>query len=78
MFKHAFFCLHLFIHRQKALEDALLYSGQFKEALEALLDWLYHSEPTLSEDQLVHGDIETVTQLVEQHKVAGYKRSAIF
>lgn len=55
--------------RQKALEDALLQSGQFKEALQALLDWLYKVEPQLTESQLVHGDLDTVTGLVEQHKV---------
>jgi dystonin len=51
------------------LEDALLHSGQFKEALQALLDWLYKEEPQLSEDQLVHGDPDTVSGLVEKHKV---------
>jgi hypothetical protein len=57
------------ICRQKALEDALLHSGQFKEALQALLDWLYKEEPQLAEDQLVHGDPDTVTGLIEKHKV---------
>jgi len=55
--------------RQKALEDALLHSGQFKEALQAVLDWLYKVEPQLGEDQLVHGDTDTVRSLRDEHKV---------
>jgi len=57
------------VYRQKALEDALLHSGQFKEALQAVLDWLYKVEPQLGEDQLVHGDTDTVSSLTEEHKV---------
>lgn len=51
------------------LEEALLFSGQFKDAMQALLDWLYKVEPLLSEDQPVHGDLDTVTSLEEEHKV---------
>ena len=29
------------VERQRELEEALLFSGQFKDALQALLDWLY-------------------------------------
>ena len=29
------------VDRQRRLEEALLFSGQFKDALQALLDWLY-------------------------------------
>ena len=53
------------------LEDSLLVAGQFKDALQLLLDWLYKVEPSLNEDQPVHGDIDTVNNLTEQHKV-GY------
>jgi len=60
----------LSVCRQKALEDALLHSGQFKEALQAVLDWLYKMEPQLGEDQLVHGDTDTVGGLREEHKVS--------
>ena len=56
------------VDRQRALEEALLFSGQFKDALQALLDWLYKVEPTLAEDQLVHGDLDTVNSLMEEHK----------
>jgi dystonin len=55
--------------RQKSLEDALLVSGQFKDALHLLLDWLYKIEPKLNEDQPVCGDVDTVTSLIEEHRV---------
>ena len=61
----------LSIDRQRKLEEALLFSGQFNDALEALLDWLAKVEPGLAEDQMVHGDIDTVNNLVEEHKVSG-------
>lgn len=61
--------------RQKALEDALLHSGQFKEALQAVLHWLYKVEPQLGEDQLVHGDTDTVGSLTEEHKVGHFSAS---
>lgn len=51
------------------MEEALLYCGQFKDALEALLDWLKKTEKQLAEDTPVHGDLDTVMALVEQHKV---------
>lgn len=57
------------VDKQRTLEDALLCSGQFKDALQALLDWLYKVEPLLAEDQPVHGDLDTVNGLVEEHKV---------
>lgn len=56
------------VDRQRKLEEALLLSGQFSDALQALLDWLRKTKNLLSEDGPVHGDLETVTQLVEQHK----------
>uniref|UniRef100_A0A8D9ALE4 Dystonin n=1 Tax=Cacopsylla melanoneura TaxID=428564 RepID=A0A8D9ALE4_9HEMI len=56
------------VDRQRKLEEALLYCGQFKDALEALLDWLRKTEKILSEDTPVHGDLDTVMALVEQHK----------
>lgn len=56
------------VDRQRKLEEALLLSGQFSDALQALLDWLRKTKNRLSEDGPVHGDLETVTQLVEQHK----------
>lgn len=56
------------VDRQRKLEESLLLSGQFSDALQALLDWLRKTKNRLSEDGPVHGDLETVTQLVEQHK----------
>lgn len=56
------------VDRQRKLEEALLLTGQFSDALQALLDWLRKTKNRLSEDGPVHGDLETVTQLVEQHK----------
>lgn len=56
------------VDRQRKLEEALLLTGQFSEALQALLEWLRKTKNRLSEDGPVHGDLETVTQLVDQHK----------
>lgn len=56
------------VDRQRKLEEALLFSGQFSEALQALLEWLRKAKAKLSEEGPVHGDLETVTQLVDQHK----------
>lgn len=47
----------------------MLFSGQFKEALQALLGWLCKIEPFIADEQNVHGDLETVTKLSEQQKV---------
>nr|XP_024217733.1 dystonin isoform X10 [Halyomorpha halys] len=54
---------------QRKLEEALLYCGQFKEALESLLDWLKRTEKTLSQETRIYGDLDTVQNLIEQHKV---------
>ncbi|CAH8626768.1 unnamed protein product [Heterobilharzia americana] len=54
--------------RQRILEQALLASGLYKEALEALLDWLGKIEPQLAEQQTGnYGDVDTVEQLLESH-----------
>ncbi|KAM4042412.1 dystonin isoform 5-T5 [Anomaloglossus baeobatrachus] len=57
------------VERQNKLEEALLFSGQFTDALQALIDWLYRVEPQLAEDQPVHGDIDIVMNLLDNHKV---------
>ncbi|XP_027744474.1 LOW QUALITY PROTEIN: dystonin [Empidonax traillii] len=57
------------VERQNKLEEALLFSGQFTDALQALIDWLYKIEPQLAEDQPVHGDIDLVMNLTDNHKV---------
>lgn len=56
------------VERQRRLEEALLYCGQFKDAVQALMDWLYKMDKILGEDGPVHGDLDTVMALVEQHK----------
>ncbi|XP_068039802.1 dystonin isoform X13 [Anomalospiza imberbis] len=57
------------VERQNKLEEALIFSGQFTDALQALIDWLYKIEPQLAEDQPVHGDIDLVMNLIDNHKV---------
>ncbi|XP_048203540.1 dystonin isoform X14 [Perognathus longimembris pacificus] len=56
------------VERQNKLEEALLFSGQFTDALQALIDWLYRVEPQLAEDQPVHGDLDLVMNLIDNHK----------
>ncbi|CAK9254223.1 unnamed protein product [Sphagnum jensenii] len=56
------------VDRQRKLEEALLFSGQFKDAVQALIDWLDKAKQQLAMDQPVHGDLDTVTALVDQHK----------
>lgn len=55
------------------MEEALLYSGQFKDAMSALLEWLKKQQKELSGDSPVHGDLDTVMALIEQHKVCSIK-----
>ena len=56
------------VDRQRKLEEALLLSGQFAEALQALLEWLKKTKTHLSDDGPVYGDLDTVTALMDQHK----------
>ncbi|XP_053979643.1 dystonin isoform X39 [Hylaeus volcanicus] len=56
------------VDRQRKLEEALLFSGQFKDAIQALLEWLSKSEKQLANMGPLHGDLDTVVNLVEQHK----------
>ncbi|XP_076389529.1 dystonin-like protein short stop isoform X32 [Megachile rotundata] len=56
------------VDRQRKLEEALLFSGQFKDAIQALLEWLSKSQKQLTETGPLHGDLDTVMNLVEQHK----------
>ncbi|XP_047739188.1 dystonin [Hyalella azteca] len=56
------------VDRQRKLEEALLFTGQFKEATGALMDWLKKVEMGLVGDGPVHGDIDTVNSLMEKHK----------
>ncbi|XP_075952559.1 microtubule-actin cross-linking factor 1, isoforms 6/7 [Anarhichas minor] len=57
------------MERQHKLEEALLFSGRFTDALQALNDWLYRAEPQLDEDVPVGGDKDMVNNLIDKHKV---------
>ncbi|KAI1885515.1 hypothetical protein AGOR_G00204550 [Albula goreensis] len=57
------------LERQHKLEEALLYTGKFTDALQALMDWLYRAEPQLAEDMPVGGEKDLVTNLMDKHKV---------
>ncbi|XP_059334722.1 microtubule-actin cross-linking factor 1, isoforms 6/7-like [Ammospiza nelsoni] len=61
-------CSHA-AERQHKLEENLLFSGKFTDALQALMDWLYRAEPQLSEDAPVGGDRDLVGDLMDKHKV---------
>ena len=56
------------VERQKRLEDALLCTGQFRDALQSLLEWLSKVGPTLAENQALEGDLETVLVLIEDNQ----------
>jgi len=61
--------------RQTKLDEALLSSGRITDALQALMEWLGKAESYLTEEQPVLGDLDTVTMLLEQHKVVYSTRS---
>ncbi|KAM5158164.1 microtubule-actin cross-linking factor 1, isoforms 6/7-like [Mantella aurantiaca] len=54
--------------RQQKLEESLLFSGKFTDALQALMDWLYRAEPQLSEEIPLGGDRDLVSDLLDKHK----------
>ncbi|CAL8097166.1 unnamed protein product [Calicophoron daubneyi] len=57
------------LDRQRALEQALLSAGMYKEAVNSLVDWLSRVEPELTDHQVgCYGDVETVEQLLEVHQ----------
>lgn len=57
------------VDRQRKLEEALLFSGQFKDAIDALMDWLEKAKNQFLNNSSVYGDLDTVTALVEEHKI---------
>jgi len=59
----------LLIFSQTKLDEALLSSGRFADALQALMEWLAKAESYATEDQPTLGDLDTVHVLIEQHKV---------
>ena len=56
------------VDRQRKLEEALLVAGQFKDALQALLDWIEKAKESLQDDR-VFGDRDTVLHLIEAHRL---------
>jgi ABC-type transporter Mla subunit MlaD len=60
--------LALNLSLNKSLQEALLYSGQFKLAFKDLMDWLEKAIKELSQDKPLYGDLDTVQALVDEHK----------
>jgi hypothetical protein len=58
----------LSVEKQRLLEQALLLSGQFKDALKGLMDWLNKMANAMDDKGPVHGDLDTVMSLDEKHK----------
>lgn len=56
------------VDRQHQLEEALLFHGMFHDAVQALLDWIKHAEPSLASETAVMGDTDTVKLLMDNHK----------
>jgi hypothetical protein len=56
------------VERQRKLEEVLLLSGQFKDALKELMDWPGQMEKALNDKMPVHGNLDNVMGLVEQLK----------
>ena len=57
-------------HIYKMDDGSSTSSSRFNDALQMLADWLSATETYLVEDQPVLGDLDTVTILVEKHKVS--------
>ena len=62
----------LLVVSQTKLDEALLSSGRFADALQALMEWLVKAESYVTEDQPTLGDLDTVNVLIEQHKVISW------
>lgn len=58
-----------YVFSQQKLEEALLFSGMFQDALQSLFDWLETVEPSLSSETAIMGDTQTVHILMDNHKV---------
>jgi len=59
---------HKSVDRQRKLEEGLLFSGQFKDAIQALVDWLCKADLDQMADGPVHGDLDTVMALRDAHR----------
>ena len=58
----------LALDKEKKLEEALLFSGQFKDGIKSLMDWLNKMIHNFDDKTPVFGDLDTVMNLVERHK----------
>lgn len=58
----------LALEKEKKLEEALLFSGQFKDAIKSLMDWLNKLIFNFDDKTPVYGDLDTVMNLAEKHK----------
>ncbi|RNA25514.1 microtubule-actin cross-linking factor isoforms 1 2 3 5-like [Brachionus plicatilis] len=56
------------VERQKKLEEALLCSGQFQDALINLTEWLRKVKPTLNRNECLYGDLDNVLALIEDNQ----------
>ncbi|KAK4336716.1 hypothetical protein RND71_043560 [Anisodus tanguticus] len=54
-------------NKQRKLEEALLFSGQFKDAVKSLADWLDDALKKIDLNNL-YGDLDTVNKLIDQHQ----------
>jgi len=59
---------NLSVEKQRLLEQALLMSGQFKDAFKNLMDYLNKMAASMDDKSPVHGDLDTVMSLDEKHK----------
>lgn len=59
----------LCVYSQNKLDEALISSGRFADAVQSLMEWLNKSDAYLAEDQPILGDLDTVTSLIDQHRV---------
>ena len=50
------------------LENSLVSSGRLVEAVENLEDWLMKVEPELSDVKQIDGDVQTIQDLIGQHR----------
>lgn len=57
------------ILRQVKLEEGLMSSGRLNDALQSLLEWLNKAQAYLEQDQLLLGDLDSVSSLIEKHKL---------
>nr|CAB3263585.1 microtubule-actin cross-linking factor 1 [Phallusia mammillata] len=57
------------VQRKNQLEESLLFSGRFTEAIDSLLQWLCKIEPEVNTQAQLQGDIHTVTALLDRHNI---------